>query len=94
MNEVENQLYSYLLFTKYFSATKIERFLRIVEEKAFSREIDGRKVLEFLRKAPIWDFAGIRKENFQQFSNDEKSNLKSDSHFPKIIAISASLEHL
>ena len=63
------------MFLKFFSVTKMERVATLSNEEASSSEIDENKFLEYSGNVPIWDFGGITKDNFQQFSKQENSNL-------------------
>ena len=53
----------------------IDKFPKIVEDKASSTEITEKNLSEHLNKVSIWIYAGIYRKNFQQLSKDEKSDL-------------------
>ena len=53
----------------------MDKFPRIVEDKASSTEINEKKLSEHLNEVSIWIYAGIYREKFQQLSKDEKSDL-------------------
>ena len=53
----------------------MDKFPKIVEDKASSTEIGEKKLFEYLNKVSIWNYAGILRENFQQLSKDEERDL-------------------
>lgn len=65
----------------------MDRLISIVGSKlpasTSTSEIEKTKLLECLSKVPIWDFAKISKETFQQFPADQKAILISSYHQAK-----------
>ena len=53
----------------------MEKFLQMVDSHASSSKIDKEKLASFLVKFLIWEFAGMIRQAFQQFSKEEKSDL-------------------